>query len=689
MLSRLKKASEAGTTSDKVYRSVASRFRESKERTPPPTQLNQAEVPEEPETESLAPTPLYNIKLHFIVENSVAKQEVYEHFNFSTNGFFTVGVDPYSLLAQSSDALICFCESPLGPSLDNKTFAGQLCQKLGPKFQMKVADIVRDKFFGEIPPSTVFSITQTVQDEDGAPKKRRKIYFVTVESENPLFAYHAYRAAFLQILDSNRTFRRSASKSGGTKSRHDRSSVRGFWNDIDRQAQNLAPATHSTSTSVLSLSRENKCDSPTGRPISITIPVHQCFSLSNTAIVYQMAMAYKSVLYFPGNSPADPIKLLSKYENLKHILPSSEEKSREQFLGVVMRKELIRRGIIGIREKEWLLSWIADNSNPELHSAAINAFVAYIQTTRSAQPTDIQPHELLRDAFKTENCLQAILNSAAEGEITLHREIPVETVQKEKEIGKGGTATVYTASFEGQTVALKEFVSGTNLKEFRREVALMRLLNHPCLVNIIGAGFSDGGKIPFILSEYVAKGDLYGLLHSPNYSQISEKTIYEWAMDIACGMLYLHEHSIIHRDLKSLNVLVTADDRCKIIDYGASRVKSSTNTNMTGNIGTLFWMAPEMFQTNTYTEKIDVYSFSIVLFELLTGELPYQNENSFSLPVLVTKGLRPTIPKTVPKPWVKLMTQCWNDKPSKRPGFDRIVQQLVALKPVDPAPPPA
>jgi serine/threonine-protein kinase TNNI3K len=86
---------------------------------------------------------------------------------------------------------------------------------------------------------------------------------------------------------------------------------------------------------------------------------------------------------------------------------------------------------------------------------------------------------------------------------------------------------------------------------------LFRLLNHPCLVNIIGAGFLDGGKVPFIISEYVAKGDLYELLHKEgSYAQIPEKIIHQWAMDIACGMLYLHEHSIIHRDLKSLNILV-------------------------------------------------------------------------------------------------------------------------------------
>jgi serine/threonine protein kinase len=104
-----------------------------------------------------------------------------------------------------------------------------------------------------------------------------------------------------------------------------------------------------------------------------------------------------------------------------------------------------------------------------------------------------------------------------------------------------------------------------------------------------------------------------------------------------------------------------------------------SNTNMTGNIGTLLWMAPEMFQSQAYTEKVDVYSYGIVLFELLTGDIPYQGENSFSLPVQVTRGLRPTIPKGLSKTWTKLMTSCWHDKPSRRPGFDKIVQTLLTL----------
>ena len=101
---------------------------------------------------------------------------------------------------------------------------------------------------------------------------------------------------------------------------------------------------------------------------------------------------------------------------------------------------------------------------------------------------------------------------------------------------------------------------------------------------------------------------------------------------------------------------------------------------MTGNIGTVYWMAPEMFQNASYTEKVDVYSFWIVLFEIISGEVPFKGENSFSIPVQVTHGTRPGLPKNLSKPWLKLVTKCWADRPARRPTFDKILQMLEALK---------
>jgi serine/threonine protein kinase len=153
--------------------------------------------------------------------------------------------------------------------------------------------------------------------------------------------------------------------------------------------------------------------------------------------------------------------------------------------------------------------------------------------------------------------------------------------------------------------------------------------------------------------------------------------------------------------LKALNVLVTEDWQAKIADYGCSRLVADV---MTSNVGTVAWMAPEMFDSDPsetsgsvgsgsgsnsssssspaarYSGKADVFSFGMLIYEVMVpGEMPYQLHRSFEVPLLIKKGVRPTLPPTTPKPLVKIATACWQEKPSKRPGFDAIVQGLLEM----------
>lgn|SRR3990167_6701617 len=109
-------------------------------------------------------------------------------------------------------------------------------------------------------------------------------------------------------------------------------------------------------------------------------------------------------------------------------------------------------------------------------------------------------------------------------------------------------------------------------------------------------------------------------------------------------------------------------------------------SKLTGNVGTVCWMAPEMFQNLSYTPKVDVYSFAIVLYELVVREQPFAGENSFSLPVQIVKGIRPKLPKSISKKWKKLITLCWHQKPSKRPAFETIIEALEEIKSESPVP---
>jgi len=168
---------------------------------------------------------------------------------------------------------------------------------------------------------------------------------------------------------------------------------------------------------------------------------------------------------------------------------------------------------------------------------------------------------------------------------------------------------------------------------------------------------------------------VYDLIHDASVD-IDDRLRTIMSRQIARCMQYLHSRNIIHRDLKSLNLLINQRFEIKICDFGLSRVIDK-NQPMTSNIGTVAWIAPEIFSNKKlYTEKADVYSFAIIMWELLTRQMPFAEAEAFTIPVLVTKGKRPTLPKKVPKDYGKLMEKCWHQKGEKRPSFDEIVVKL-------------
>ena len=169
---------------------------------------------------------------------------------------------------------------------------------------------------------------------------------------------------------------------------------------------------------------------------------------------------------------------------------------------------------------------------------------------------------------------------------------------------------------------------------------------------------------------------VYDMIHAGAEIELDERLRLLMARQIARAMQYLHSRNLIHRDLKSLNLLVNTRFEIKICDFGLSRVIDK-NQPMTSNIGTVAWIAPEIFSNKKlYTEKADVYSYGIILWELLTRQMPFAEAEAFTIPVLVTKGKRPTLPKKVPKDYGKLMEKCWHQKGEKRPSFDEIVLRL-------------
>lgn len=249
-------------------------------------------------------------------------------------------------------------------------------------------------------------------------------------------------------------------------------------------------------------------------------------------------------------------------------------------------------------------------------------------------------------------------------------------VELGKQIGKGQSGTVSVGKFKGTEVAVKilyrRALSQPELESFRREIVVLSLLDYPSVLKFYG--YTEDPPF-YILTDYMPNGSLFDFLRkSPEKLTPTYRTLI--ALDVAKGLKYLHSKNIIHRDMKSLNVLLDANLRAKICDFGMVRMKQ--NAPMTGLIGTPHWMAPEVFMSlPTYDEKVDVFSYGILLWELLTNDMPYNGMKQADITIGVTQGtLRPPLPLGPPTKLTKLIEQCWAQDPKDRPTMTQVVTEI-------------
>lgn len=246
----------------------------------------------------------------------------------------------------------------------------------------------------------------------------------------------------------------------------------------------------------------------------------------------------------------------------------------------------------------------------------------------------------------------------------------------------GTYSRLYHGIYKQRPVAVKvmrqpdedDAVATSLEKQFTAEVKLLFRLRHPNIIDFVAAC----KKLPVfcIITEYLPGGSLRTYLHKQEPHSIPLKLVLKMALDIARGMKYLHSQGIMHRDLKSENLLL-GDDMCvKVADFGVSCLESQCDTTR-GFMGTYRWMAPEMIKEKPYTRKVDVYSFGIVLWELLTALIPFQDMTPVQAAFAVShKNARPPLPTACPAAFVHLIKRCWATNPDKRPDFDHIVSLL-------------
>ncbi|CAM8923532.1 unnamed protein product [Rhodiola kirilowii] len=262
-------------------------------------------------------------------------------------------------------------------------------------------------------------------------------------------------------------------------------------------------------------------------------------------------------------------------------------------------------------------------------------------------------------------------------------EIPWEHLVLYERIGLGSYGEVYHADWNGMEVAVKKFLdqdfSGAALAEFRREVRIMRGLRHPNVVHFVGAVTRPPNLS--IITEFLPRGSLYRIIHRP-HGYIDERQRLKMALDVAQGMNCLHTSTptIVHRDLKSPNLLVDNNWNVKVCDFGLSRLKHNTFLSSKSTAGTPEWMAPEVLRNEPSNEKCDVYSFGVILWELATLKLPWSGMNPMQVVGAVGfQHRRLEIPKEVDPLVARIIWECWQQDPSLRPSF---AQLTVALRPL-------
>ncbi|XP_066543765.1 mitogen-activated protein kinase kinase kinase 13 [Amia ocellicauda] len=246
-------------------------------------------------------------------------------------------------------------------------------------------------------------------------------------------------------------------------------------------------------------------------------------------------------------------------------------------------------------------------------------------------------------------------------------EVPFEEISELQWLGSGAQGAVFLGKFHSEEVAIKKV-----REQKETDIKHLRKLKHP---NIIAfKGVCTQAPCYCIIMEYCAHGQLYEVLRAGR--KITPRLLVDWASGIASGMNYLHLHKIIHRDLKSPNVLVTHNDAVKISDFGTSKELSDKSTKMSF-AGTVAWMAPEVIRNEPVSEKVDIWSFGVVLWELLTGEIPYKDVDSSAIIWGVgSNSLHLPVPSTCPDGFKILMKQTWQGKPRNRPSFRQILLHL-------------
>lgn len=327
-----------------------------------------------------------------------------------------------------------------------------------------------------------------------------------------------------------------------------------------------------------------------------------------------------------------------------------------------------------------------------------------------------------KDRSKTESSSSSITSTVTEistvTEDDSRNESPYPGIIYRRALKKSGQAQVYDAMRQGKRVAVKVFLEGDDqVDTYKTELRmLLQMSQHPNVVRVID--FFETPK-PALVMEFVEGQDLMDYLEQNG--GFSQRDGLKLCLGIANGLNHLHKYGIIHRDMKTANILRRSDGAPIIIDLGLGSIlkqkkfdppghtgalnrRGETSINdlcaamssthiaaqTVGIKGTLFWMAPEMIVSQSWSDRTDVYAFAIIMWEIFSGKTPFLSEinddaglSPMAIMVGIMVGKRPSLQEIAHiEPWLKVVIQdCWHNEPSKRPRMSKILERLQRSDP--------
>ena len=268
-----------------------------------------------------------------------------------------------------------------------------------------------------------------------------------------------------------------------------------------------------------------------------------------------------------------------------------------------------------------------------------------------------------KDILNTKNVLQYV------------HKISYDSLGLGKKIGQGGFSEIFESHWMGIPVAVKVIfdpnINEALLEEFNNEIEKLFILRHPYIIQLYGITDREKNQKLAVITELAPKGSLFDYLHKnpKNKNNLSLEFKNKITNQLIHTMAYIHSRGYVHRDLKTQNILLDKNLDMKLCDFGLTKLKTELNSGSGQFAGTPCYMAPELFDRKFYDDKIDVFAFGTVVWEIYTQKIPYLNCEAMEIKQKVTKGEELICSSIVPKQIANLIEKCRKVKPSERPSF--------------------